>query len=406
MFRVLWRARMLVAAAVLLVLGMPGPASAAPREPSAAADCPAANRVDKTLKNGARWQMCWDVDRNTGVVLSDVTYTPLRGTPTRVLKSASLAEVHVPYDSGQPRFYDVSSIGFGDLEQGTLTRLTKKDCPTGRLGSFRDTAVLCSEEQPRPFAYKSAVEKGVLHGSDLTVFSVSEIGWYDYIVEWRFADDGSITPRAGATGSLSPFQFSDATSGWPTGVGSTRFSENHTHNIFWRLDFDVDGERKNAVEQYDFPGGGAAKRTTERTVLSRETAADLAPTRFWRVVNPTAENADGHPKSWEIDNHESDQYRGPDHTEDFTHHDMYFTRYRACERLAYGNAANSYGTTASGCAASVDRFVNGEKLTDPVAWVSVDFHHVPRDEDQDPMPTHWQGFRIVPRDVTATSRLP
>ncbi|MCC4314241.1 copper amine oxidase [Streptomyces malaysiensis] len=392
-------ARVLIAVVGSLALWVPGPASAAPARASAAPSCPAAERIDTTLKNGARWQMCWDIDRNTGAVLSDVIYTPNRSTPTRVLKSASLAEVHVPYDSGQPRFYDVSAIGFGDLEQGTLTRLGAEDCPDGRLRDFRDTPVLCVEEQPRPFAYKSAVEKGVLHGTDLVVFSVSEIGWYDYITEWRFSDDGSITPRSGATGSLSPFQFSDAGSGWPTGVGSTRFSENHSHNIFWRLDFDVDGESKNTVEQYDYPGSGTAARTTKRTVLSHETAADLAPARFWRVVNPTAENTDGHVKSWEIDNHHSDQYRGPHETEEFTHHDMYFTQYRECERLAYGN-------TAPDCATSVDQYTGSERLTDPVAWVSVDFHHVPRDEDQDPMPTHWQGFTIVPRDVTATSQLP
>lgn len=399
MFRLFRHARVLMAVAALLMPVMPGPASAAPRPPAAGPSCDKAHRIDKTLKSGARWQMCWDIDRSTGMVLSDVTYTPNRGTPTRVLKSASLAEVHVPYDSGQPRFYDVSAIGFGDLDLGTLTKLSKDDCPTGTLSAFRNVPVMCSQEQPRPFAYKSAVEKSVLHGSDLVVFSVSEIGWYDYITEWRFSDDGTITPRSGATGSLSPFQFSDASSGWPTGVGSKRFSENHSHNIFWRLDFDVEGQSKNIVEQYDYRGSGTAKRTTKRTVLTQETAADLAPTRFWRVVNPTALNGDGHPKSWEIDVHDSDQYRGPAETEKFTHHDVYLTTYRGCERLAYGNSAPD-------CAPSVDAYTNGEKLTDPVAWVSVDYHHVPRDEDQDPMPTHWQGFRIVPRDVTATSQLP
>lgn len=399
MFSSFRRARVLMAVAGLLTLWVPGPASAAPREAAATPSCPKADRIDTTLKNGARWQMCWNIDRNTGVGLSDVTYTPNRGTPTRVLKSASLAEVHVPYDSGQPRFYDVSSIGFGDLGEGTLTKLSKDDCPTGKLWDYQKTPVMCSQEQPRPFAYKSAVEKSVRHGTDLTVFSVSEIGWYDYIMEWHFSDDGAITPRAGASGSLSPFAFSDATSGWPTGVGSQRFSENHSHNIFWRLDFDVNGQSKNVVEQYDFEGSGTAKRTMKRTVLSKETGADLAPERFWRVVNPTAENDDGHPMSWEIDNGDSDQYRGPGDTEKFTRHDVYFSQYRECEQLAYGN-------TAKGCAASVDKYTNGEKVTDPVAWVSVDYHHVPRDEDQDPMPTHWQSFRIVPRDVTATSRLP
>ena len=38
-------------------------------------------------------------------------------------------------------------------------------------------------------------------------------------------------------------------------------------------------------------------------------------------------------------------------------------------------------------------------------WVRVGFHHVPRDEDQSPMPLHWQGFDLVPRDFTETNPL-
>ncbi|HEY5835641.1 hypothetical protein [Streptomyces sp.] len=72
----------------------------------------------------------------------------------------------------------------------------------------------------------------------------------------------------------------------------------------------------------------------------------------------------------------------------------YQTRYRAGNR------------TTAGRATSVDRCVTGQKPTDPVMRVSADLHHVPRDEDQDPTPTHGQGFSVVPRNITATSRLP
>lgn len=33
---------------------------------------------------------------------------------------------------------------------------------------------------------------------------------------------------------------------------------------------------------------------------------------------------------------------------------------------------------------------------DPVVWVNIGFHHVARDEDQQPMPVHRQGFRLAP----------
>jgi primary-amine oxidase len=365
----------------------------------AAAACPKAQQIDVTLKAGTRWQMCWTNDRTTGPVISDVVYTPNMGRPTEVIASASLAEVHVPYDSGDPRYYDVSQIGFGDLSLGTLIPVNKVNCPGGQLHAYQGTDILCTRIEPREIAYENGAQHSELEGTDLVVYSISEIGWYDYVVEYRFSDDGMITPRAGATGSLSPFQFTDPSSGWPTGIGSSRFSEDHDHNVFWRIDFDVDGHTANTVEQYDFTGSGTATRTTKKTTITHEAALDYAAMRWWRVVDPTDLNSDGHAASWQIDSPMSDSYRGPSPTEDFTHHDLYITQYKACEKLADNQ-------TTAGCATSVDKYVNGQKLTDPVFWVSVDFHHVPRDEDQDPMPTHWQGFSIMPRDVTATSQLP
>lgn len=74
---------------------------------------------------------------------------------------------------------------------------------------------------------------------------------------------------------------------------------------------------------------------------------------------------------------------------------LFVTQYKSCEQLAVENSAGE-------CADSVDQYTNGERLTDPVVWVQVGYHHVPRDEDEDPMPVHWQGFRITPRDPSAT----
>ena len=61
-------------------------------------------------------------------------------------------------------------------------------------------------------------------------------------------------------------------------------------------------------------------------------------------------------------------------------------------------------TAVAGCGdkTTID-YVNGENVTNPVAWVNVGFHHVPRDEDQSPMPIHWQGFSLYPRDWHANN---
>ncbi|AZS43714.1 hypothetical protein BWL13_01280 [Microbacterium oleivorans] len=45
-------------------------------------------------------------------------------------------------------------------------------------------------------------------------------------------------------------------------------------------------------------------------------------------------------------------------------------------------------------------FANAQALEDPVLWVQVGFHHIPRDEDQPVMNEHWQGFALQPRSLT------
>lgn len=50
---------------------------------------------------------------------------------------------------------------------------------------------------------------------------------------------------------------------------------------------------------------------------------------------------------------------------------------------------------AAGFKTSVDTWVNGQPLKHPIAWVDIGFHHIARDEDQEPMPVHWQGFQLV-----------
>ncbi|MBB2913960.1 primary-amine oxidase [Streptosporangium becharense] len=359
------------------------PARAAAQAP--AAPCSAPYLIDKILPNGARWQLCWEMRTVEGLTLSKVVYTPRGGRPAAVLRSTALAQIHVPYDRGEPRYHDIGALGHAAIP------LRAADCP---LGERREQFV-CVTTRARGHAYlKSDPELGntSAQGSDLVVFAAFQVGWYTYLAEWAFSDDGAITPRVGATGSLAGFTTTPE-HGWPIGVGNTDFEASHTHNVFWRLDFDVAGRADDVVEQYDFTGSGTAKRKIKRTVFTQEAKAVSGPMRWWRVVDRKVRNADRHRVSWEINNSDSAQYRGPA-DEAFTRADVYVTDYRSCERLASANPSPR-------CARSVDRYVNGERLTDPVLWVNVGFHHVARDEDADPMPTHWQGFRITPRDVTA-----
>ncbi|MFF5505301.1 copper amine oxidase [Streptomyces roseolus] len=384
----------------------PGPRPTLAKPPVSAV-CSPAHRVTRKLDGGASWDMCWRYSTDAGLILDRVTYQPPGGAPVRVLTSARLAQIHVPYDDGGAEYDDLTGAGFG----WGLQDLKPAECPGGTLSSVKVPEVgtvkgLCTTTRARGHAYRMASDSGAgvyqAQAKDLLVYTVNKVGWYEYISEWRFSSDGTIGANVGATGSLSPVDY-NATDGrgWPIGKGARGYATSHAHNVFWKLDFGLDGGR-DRVEQYDSTvtppaGDGSPTVHTKRTTVTKELAGDAKNMRWWRVVSGTGKNADGHARSYEIVPGHTDTHAG----RGFTRHDVYFTQSRACEQYA----SNNIGNCPAGAGDSVDKWVNGETLTNPTVWVNIGFHHVARDEDQQPMPVHWQGFQLAPRDVTAMNPL-
>ncbi|HEY6795349.1 MAG TPA: hypothetical protein VI248_11780 [Kineosporiaceae bacterium] len=390
-----------------------GSAAAAPAAVAATpAPCAADALVKETLPNGTTWRMCWRINQLSGLVLEKVFISSTRyPEPVQVLDSISLAQLNVPYDSGETEYNDISDFGFGGDD---LQTLGGADCKGGsaRVG-FDDAPtparrkVLCVSAEPSGQAYR--LENPVAgkpplgkQGHDLVLRSISKVGWYEYISEYRFADNGRITARLGATGDLSPNDYVTPDTGWPIGKGAQSYASNHYHSAFWRVDFNIDGKGNEKIEQYDTtPAGGngtsSAILKTVKTNIQTEGSFTKVNRRWWRVVSPTSQNQDGHLRSYELDTGANDPYEShPETTPDVT-----FTQQHPCEQLATGNADPECGNRTSILDYSRDK----ETMTDPLMWVRVGFHHIPRDEDQSPMPVHWQGFDLTPRDFTEMSRL-
>ncbi|MGD6742533.1 copper amine oxidase [Streptomyces sp. BH106] len=390
----------------------PAATAAPPQAPAAAAPaCSDAYRIEQTLDGGTTWRMCWHYNTLAGLVLDDVSYQPKgEAQPIRVLTSARLAQVHVPYDDGEAEYDDVTGTDFGQA----LQNLKAAECPGGTIKTVKvpdmgNVKGLCTTTRARGHAYRlsddySTGGSGKVYqsqGKDLLVYTVNKASWYEYITEWRFASDGTITSNIGATGSLSPYDY-DGTDGkgWPIGKGASAYAESHSHNVFWRLNFGLDGSPKAKVEQYDSKvtppnGDGSPTTKTTRTPVTKELAGDVKDMRWWRVVSTAGKNKDNHPRSYEFVPGRSNRFPG----RAFTKHDVYFTEYKKCEQYASDNPAANCGGT------SVNKWVNGQTLKHPITWVNIGFHHIARDEDQQPMPVHWQGFSLAPRDVTAMNPL-
>ena len=177
----------------------------------------------------------------------------------------------------------------------------------------------------------------------------------------------------------------------------------HSHNYFWRLDFDIDGPQNDQVEEFEFtPIDNNYSYQVSVTQFLTETARTVNPTRMrsWRVRDTVTTNSEGHAISYHLDPLRVGHIHQGPAVEPFTNNQFYVTVNKPCERFASHNPEVQ-------CAADVSKFVNGESLVgqDIVVWYGITFHHLPRDEDEGMMDAHWDGFQLTPRDWTATNPL-
>jgi len=358
--------------------------------------CSGQASITETFSNGARWEMCWESRIRENLVLNDVFYTPPQGERKRILSSARLSQLHVAYDDSDVTYNDITQYGLGG---GYLVNLAQADCPLGELLYVQTRPAICRWRSKGHDHYRTASRS--VNAESLTLFSVSQVGAYAYIVTWKFFSDGAIEPQIGATGALQ--RNSDKTE---LPFGRILHGDNqtlwlsHTHNYYWRLDFDLGQSATDDVV------------TESRTLLmetgQRQTQVERFTTEQARVINSD------NPVSWEIwDSLSGDEPGELDsgyriepiryghrlerkEKEPYTEFDFFVTVANECERFASQNARFN-----PDCLNHVAQYANGESLIDAdiTLWHRVSFHHVPRNEDQRHMHTHWDGFTIEPVNI-------
>ncbi|WP_347038435.1 hypothetical protein AAHB37_18285 [Glutamicibacter halophytocola] len=177
------------------------------------------------MTSGATWSMCFSVDPKLGMVLSDIAFAPPASEPIKLISSMSLAQLEVPYDDGGRSTSDITTAGFGGPNMHSLTEiecvgeLKKHPIPTigdgTKFGTIEERPVLCGDMVDAGLSYRSA-EVGELlakRKDDWQLSTISKVGWYEYINQITFGADGTIRPSLGATGDLSPADYSDAEHG-------------------------------------------------------------------------------------------------------------------------------------------------------------------------------------------------
>ncbi|MFL5343478.1 MAG: hypothetical protein ACJ8AT_01725 [Hyalangium sp.] len=382
------------------------------------AACSAAVLVDHTFTSGSRWKFTVQNCPCEGMVIHVASFTPRGGTARLVLSQGNIAELHVPYIVGTPRFLDVSenSAGLGV----NAIPLSAAECAGGTL---LVNNLICENLEDRGYAWK--YQGTFQHGESLSVSMASQAGLYTYINRWEFHDDGSIEPRLGMTGRLARYATGAAYAPYGTRVDSEAnatptYALSHLHNIYYRLDFDIGGAANDAVERLSFQPSTTTSPDNSCAVpgicgvnvvtpILTETAQDVVPEAYttWRIYDKSLTNSDGRTVGYELIPELEGRWSGQLSAEPWATHEVWVTQYSPCETLAVGNYAPHISPSCTSAPRNVSAMVNGQSVDgqDVVVWYVNRHLHTPRDEDEVNMPIEWLSFSLKPRSFNAKSPL-
>ena len=381
------------------------------------------------------WRFRVRLDPRVGPVVNLVRFDD--GINLRsVLYAGSVSELFVPYmDPAEGWATRIFSDAGEFFSGGVLKRLREgTDCPSnasyidGLVPNAKGTPTLrprlaCLYEVASGNAAWRHFEGGEVWGRPsrtLVLRSAMTIGNYDYVLDWRFEQDGSIRVAVGATGiietkGVAARKAADhahtAEDEYGHLVAENLVGVNHDHFFSFRLDMDVDGQNNafvaHRLKQKQLPASThrksiwVAEASTART--EREAMMDIHLDRpaMWIFENPNVHGPLGHPTGYELMPGQTaasllDPGDGVQKVGAFSAHQLWVTPYRADELYASG-AYPTAGKGTDGLAVwtQANRPIGN---TDIVAWYTLGFHHMPRAEDWPVMPVMWHDFVIRPYD--------
>jgi primary-amine oxidase len=375
------------------------------------------------------WKFQFRMDMRRGLVLSRVRYVD-GGRERSVMYEGSLSELFVPYmDPNDPwnyqGYFDLGTYpsAFGGIASSLEPGV---ECPL--YATYFHSYVVTNKGAPRERQRTSCLfERGgsdvawrhtrggggineARPRTDLVLRMYMNAGNYDYLFDWVFQQDGSITVNLGATG----MDQVKAASGTPQDndfgrmIASKLIGVNHSHFFSFRLDMDVDGTSNSLMvdrlRTTTLPASNPRRSVWTVNTLTAATEQDgmrmspMSAPEVWRIVNPAEKNAFGWPVGYEIEAHGAMSLLSPDDymakRARFIEHTLWVTPYAANELFAAGDyPTNSVAGDGLPKWTAANRPIAN---TDVVTWVSLGFHHVPRPEDWPVMPVAWHSFSIKP----------
>jgi primary-amine oxidase len=383
--------------------------------------------VDGNVIRWQNWSFRLAFNYREGPVIHQVKYDD-HGTERDIAYRMSFAEMVVPYRDASFDHYRRTAYDIGEWGIGYMTQSLELGCDC--LGEIRYVDAVLSDSLGEPSVIKNAI---CLHEEDnavlwkhvdsvngraevrrarrMVVSIHATVANYEYLVYWRFYQDGNIECEVRATGIMVTTPIPEGEPTPPTGtlVDHRTYAPFHQHFLVARLDLDVDGQQNSVVESDSraLPVGpdnpyGLAVVTDATTIESESQSArdyNFATQRGWKVVNPNKTNAFGTPVAYKLVpgaafpvmmGQSTAQYlRAP-----VMGHTLWVTRNHDDEKWPCGTYPTQSETDDG-----LTRWISDDESlvnTDVVLWYVFGIHHITRVEDWPIMPVDTISFWLKP----------
>jgi primary-amine oxidase len=381
--------------------------------------------MDGRVLSWQNWRMRIGFNHREGLVLHGVGFCD-GGRFRPIAHRLSFAEMIVPYRDTTVDHYRRTAFDVGEWGLGFMTTSLALGCDCLGEITYLDAVVHDTAGEPRTI--KNAIciheeDDGVLwkhvdHVSGAEVrrarrlvvsFHVT-VANYEYLIYWRFHQDGSIECEVRATGIMVTSSFPDGRQPpYGTLVDERTYAPFHQHFIVARLDLDVDGPANTVhVSESevlplgpDNPDGlGLVVRSTPlRSEEEGKQDYDWHAQRCWTVVNDAVRSHLGTPVGYKLIPAGSfppllDRSSPLFQEAGVIGHTLWVTPYREDERWPCGDFPNLSGG-GSGLPKWTARNRSIEN-TDVVLWYVFGIHHITRPEDWPVMPVDKVSFWLKP----------
>jgi primary-amine oxidase len=372
-----------------------------------------------------KWSMRVGFNYREGLVLHTVGYED-DGRVRPVAHRMSFAEMVVPYRDPSPEHYRRTAFDVGEWGLGYMTTSLELGCDC--LGEIRYLDTVLSDAEGEPYTIKNAVciheeDDAVLwkHVDDIAGAEVrrsrrlvlsfhATVANYEYLVYWRFYQDGNIECEVRATGIMVTTSFAEGEQP-PYGalVDERTYAPYHQHFLVARLDLDVDGESNTVymsesealpVDEGNPYGLALVQRNVPlRTEEEGKQDYDWQTQRYWKVVNENARNGLGTPTAYKLVPGAClpamfDPSSPVLERAGVIGHTLWVTSYHEDERWPCGEFVNQSEQDAG-----LTRWTEQNRSienTDVVLWYVFGIHHITRPEDWPVMPVDTVSFWLKP----------